>query len=78
MSDYNWDATRAEVDYRMAELRRSARQARLSRGNRVVRWVRTHRTTQVEVPRQQRRTAAVPVGDQRTAAVPEARARQHA
>ncbi|WP_406629181.1 hypothetical protein [Amycolatopsis sp. WGS_07] len=60
MSDYNWDATRAEVDYRMAELRRAARHARMSRGNRVVRWVRAHRITNVEVPRQQRRTATVP------------------
>ena len=76
MSDYNWDATRAEVDYRMAELRRAARVTRLSRGNRVVRWVRTHRMTNVEVPRQARRTA--PAADQPLAAVPEARARHHA
>jgi len=78
MSDYNWDATRAEVDYRMTELRRAARAARLSRGNRVVRWVRAHRMTNVEVPRQERRTAAVPDGAPRTAVVPEARARHHA
>ncbi|WP_051793045.1 hypothetical protein [Amycolatopsis jejuensis] len=69
MSDLNWDATRAEVDYRMAELRRTAQAARMSRANRVVRWVRAHRMTNVEVPEQERRTGAV---------VPEARARHTA
>ncbi|WP_344856090.1 hypothetical protein [Amycolatopsis ultiminotia] len=56
MSTLYGDATQAEVDYRVAELRRAAGHARRGRPNRALRWLRAHLASGVPVPRQERRT----------------------
>ncbi|QRP44031.1 hypothetical protein [Amycolatopsis sp. FDAARGOS 1241] len=51
------DAMSAEVAYRAEQLRKAGRDARMTKQSRPVRWLRTHRLTNIDVPVQEHRTA---------------------